>query len=77
MELKDIRERINELNDEMLDLFLERMHLSAEVAEYKRANGLPILDKTREREIRARMAEKGGSENETYVYQFFNTLITR
>ena len=75
MELSEIRERINELNDEMLELFLERMQLSAEVAEYKKANGLPILDKTREREILARMAEKGGAENETYVYQFFNSLM--
>ena len=75
MELSEIRKRINELNDEMLDLFLERMQLSAEVAEYKKANGLPILDKTRERDILARMAEKGGAENETYVYQFFNTLM--
>ena len=59
----------------MLDLFLERMQLSGAVAEYKKANGLPILDKTREREILARMVEKGGAENETYVYQFFNTLM--
>lgn len=75
MELNEIRGRINELNDEMLDLFLERMQLSAAVAEYKKANGLPILDKTREREILAKMAEKGGEENEAYVYQFFNTLM--
>ena len=75
MELKEIRERINVVNDEMLGLFLERMRLSGEVAEAKKAQGLPILDKTREREVLASMTEKGGAENETYVYQFFSTLM--
>ena len=75
MELNEIRERINDVNDEMLELFLERMRLSSEVAEAKKEQGLPILDKSREREVLAKMTEKGGAENETYVYQFFNTLM--
>ena len=75
MELNEIRGRINELNEEMLALFMERMHLSEAVAAYKKEHNLPILDKTREREILAEMIQKGGAEYETYVYQFFNTLI--
>lgn len=75
MELNEIRERINNLNDEMLALFMERMKLSEAVAVYKKEHKLPILDKTREREILAEMIQKGGAEYETYVYQFFNTLM--
>ena len=75
MELNEIRGRINELNEEMLALFMERMHLSEAVAAYKKEHNLPILDKTREREILAEMIQKGGAEYETYVYQFFNTLM--
>ena len=75
MGLNEIRERINVVNDEMLELFLERMRLSSEVAEAKKEQGLPILDKSREREILAKMTEKGGAENETYVYRFFSTLM--
>ena len=75
MELSEIRGRINELNDEMLGLFMERMKLSEAVAAYKKEHGLPILDKTREREILAEMIQKSGAEYETYVYQFFNTLM--
>ena len=55
MELNEIRERINNLNDEMLALFMERMKLSEAVAAYKKEHKLPILDKTREREILAEM----------------------
>ena len=75
MELEEIRKRINELNDEMLALFIERMHLSEAVADYKQEHHLPILDKTRERQILADMIAKGGAEYETYVYQFFSTLM--
>ena len=75
MELSEIRERINNINDEMLKLFLERMKLSESVAEQKRANGLPVLDKTRERQILAEMMEKAGPENEAYVYQFFTEIM--
>ena len=75
MELNEIRERINNLNDEMLALFMERMKLSEAVAAYKKEHKLPILDNTREREILAEMIQKGGAEYETYIYQFFNTLM--
>lgn len=75
MELNEIRERINSLDDEMLALFMERMKLSEAIGAYKKEHNLPILDKTREREILAEMIQKGGAEYETYVYQFFNTLM--
>lgn len=75
MELNEIRNRINEVNDEMLRLFLERMQLSSAVAVYKKDHGMPVLDRTREREILSKMMELGGSENETYVYQYFNMLM--
>ncbi|MBQ6480350.1 MAG: chorismate mutase [Anaerolineaceae bacterium] len=75
MALNEIRERMNSLNDEMLELFMERMKLSEAIAAYKKEHNLPILDKTREREILAEMIQKGGAEYETYIYQFFNTLM--
>ena len=51
MDLKECREKIDQINDEMLRLFCERMEICKNVAEYKMANGLPILNKAREREI--------------------------
>ena len=57
MEIDEIRKRINTINDEMLNLFMERMKLSEAVAEYKKEHNLPILDKTREREILAEMSD--------------------
>ena len=58
MELDEIRERIDTVDENMLALFLERMVLSDRVAAYKRAHSLPLTNKTREREILARVTEK-------------------
>lgn len=46
--LNDIREEINTLDDELLTLIIKRLDLSKEVAAYKKANQLPITDRTRE-----------------------------
>jgi len=74
MELTDIRRRIDEVDDEILALFLQRMDLSEAVAAYKKEHGLPILNRTREREILARLAEKAGAR-ERYVYPLYSTLF--
>ena len=74
MELSDIRRRIDEVDDEILSLFLQRMDLSEAVAAYKKGHQLPILNKTREREILSRMAEKAGAR-ERYVYPLYTTLF--
>ena len=51
MDLQDIREQINEIDEQLVPLFLKRMGLSTEVAKYKQAHNKPVLDKTREREL--------------------------
>ena len=74
MELSEIRARIDAVDDQMLNLFLERMDLAEEVARYKSAHNLPILNKTREREVLANVMEKAGSR-ERYAYHLFATLM--
>ena len=74
MELSEIRDKIDALDDQLLALFLERMALSEDVAAYKNAHHLPILNKQREREVLARMMDKAG-EQERYAYHLFSTLF--
>ena len=75
MELNELRSRINQIDDEMLELFLKRMDVSEAIAAYKKEHGLPITNKAREREILAEMMAKGGPDNELYVYRLFSTLM--
>lgn len=74
MELSDIRTRIDAVDDQLLQLFLERMALSEEVAAYKNEHHLPILNKQREREILAKVTEKAG-DKERYAYHLYSTLF--
>lgn len=75
MELSECREKIDQINNEMLRLYCERMELSRSVAEYKLEHGLPILNKARERDIIYDMTEKAGPEMANYVKVFFNVIM--
>ena len=74
MELSEIREKIDAVDDQLLDLFLQRMDLSEEVAAYKNEHHLPILNKERERAILAKVTGKSG-EKERFAYHLFSTLF--
>jgi chorismate mutase/prephenate dehydrogenase len=51
MNLQELRERLTELDGQLLALVAERQRLSREVAEAKRAEGRGTRDYTREREV--------------------------
>ena len=46
--LDEIRVEINEVDDELLRLIVKRLDLAKDVAAYKKANDIPILDRARE-----------------------------
>ena len=50
MDLKDLREKIDKIDDELIRLFQERMMIAADVAAYKKESGMAVLDKARERQ---------------------------
>lgn len=74
MAIENIRQRINEVDDKLLSLFLERMTLSEDVARSKKELGLPIVNREREREVLARIMEKAGDKDE-YAYRLFSKLM--
>lgn len=74
MELSEIRARIDAVDEQLLQLFLERMELAGEVAAYKSEHHLPILNERREREILAKVTAKAGGM-ERYVCRFYSTLF--
>lgn len=73
-DLPELREEISAINAEMLDLFLRRMEVSGEIADYKKAHDLPILDKSREREIFADVEERAGDLG-NYAHRFFSNMM--
>lgn len=75
MELKDLREQIDRIDRELVPLFIERMHVSSGVAEYKRENGMPVLDASRERALLDKISELSGEEFEEYSRTLYATIL--
>ena len=50
VDLAELRDRINDIDRQILTLYRQRMDVACQIAEYKRAHGLPVLDAARERE---------------------------
>lgn len=74
-DIQDIRAEIDGLNIQMADCLRRRMELSAEVAAYKMAHGLPISDPAREDAILHEMAERVGGEYGDYARRLFSLLM--
>lgn len=51
MTLQECRSQIDAIDHQLVQLFVQRMHLSGEIAAYKKENHLPINVPAREREI--------------------------
>ena len=75
MELKDLRNQIDELDNDLVRLFTKRMELSAQVADYKKANNMPIHIPVREREILQKIAKMAGSDMENYSRVLYSMIF--
>ena len=75
MEISDIRAQIDQVDNELVQLFVKRMGLSAQVAEYKKAHNLPIYAPAREREILQDVAEKAGPDMANYTRVLYSMLF--
>lgn len=75
MDLNNIRERINAIDDQMVELFVERMQMAAEVANAKAEKNLPVLDMRREQAVLERVMEKAGEEFELYINTLYRTMF--
>lgn len=75
-ELDKLREKIDNIDKQLLELFLARMNVCSGVADYKRKSGMPVLDTAREKQVlsnKLKLLKEPGSETE--VYEFFNAIM--
>ena len=75
MDLQESRAQIDGIDDELVRLFERRMALAGDVAAYKREQGLPVSDRTREREIVSRVTQGMDEQNAAYTKVLFSTLF--
>ena len=74
MDLGLIRNDIDKIDKEIVDLFEKRMKLTYEVAAFKIENGKPVYDKKREEE---KLDTLSGLSEDTFNKQAIRELFTR
>jgi chorismate mutase/prephenate dehydratase len=75
MDLLEIRQRIDEIDNRLVELFVERMKITDEVAAYKKANGLPVLDRGREERILDKIALLAGEEFSSDAKELYERIF--
>ncbi|MCL2392472.1 MAG: chorismate mutase [Oscillospiraceae bacterium] len=70
-----LREEIDRIDDELLSLFQQRMDVVAEVAAFKQAADLPVLDNKREAAKHAAISGKVRPDIEPDAHILFDTLF--
>ena len=75
MDIKELREQIDQIDDQMVSLFTQRMEIASQIAQFKRENKLPIFVPAREREKLQDVAEKAGPEMANYTRVLYSMLF--
>lgn len=74
--LSGLREKIDIIDDKILDLINERGQIALEVSRHKQKNSLKIYDPTREKEIEEKLRSKNpGPLSNDYVLSIFKEIV--
>jgi len=76
MDLTELRNELDAIDKEIVELFRRRMETVKMVSEYKRISGTAVLDPKREQEILCRVAQLSGDELSDYTKELFTTLMS-
>ena len=73
-DLNEARIKLNDIDDKIKSLFIERMNIIKDIALYKKQNNLPIFDAKREEEMKERLSKDTGELKEYYL-ELLNTIL--
>ena len=74
-ELQRLRGEIDAIDRDLVELFRRRMAVTRQVGEYKRAEGIPVLDPERERQLLQSKGELAGEELRPAAITLFQTVM--
>ncbi|MCL2070206.1 MAG: chorismate mutase [Treponema sp.] len=75
MDLSEFRQKMDELDKGIVDLFQQRMDLSAEIAKFKQENNIPIYDPARERQKLYDLAGTVQENRQAYITSLYSMLF--
>ena len=76
MEIKDLRNQIDVIDDQLVELYLKRMEIVAEIAKVKKEEGGAINVSSREEEIVARVTSCAPDDLKDHVKTLFSTIFS-
>ena len=75
MDIHELRNEIDKVDSQLVNLFVERMNLSAQIADYKKDNKLPIYVPSREREKLQEVANQAGADMDNYTRVLYSMIF--
>lgn len=75
MDIAELRSGIDTIDQQLTDLFIQRMALSAAIGSYKKERGLPIHVPQREREIIEKLSQMASHELAPYVARLYEQIF--
>lgn len=69
--LEDIRAKIDEVDEQIAELFAERINLVKDVSKLKHEQGLPIEDLKREKEVLEKHSKRFSDPKDRAAYERF------
>lgn len=75
VDLSESRKKIDAIDNQIVDLFKQRMGVAADVAEFKKANGRQPMDESRERALLTRVSEMAGEEFAGYTRRLYSMIM--
>ena len=75
MDIQDMRKQIDAIDAQLVQLFVERMAVSARIADYKKSENLPIFVPAREQEKLVDVGNKAGEDMADYVQKLYATIF--
>lgn len=75
--IKDLRLKIDEIDKNLLDLFIERLQVVKEIGEEKQKNGMAVIDDVREQEVLSHLVERAKNKgvNPEVVRKLWKVLM--
>ena len=75
MNLEECRKEIDIIDKEIVALFVKRMNVAKNVAEYKKATGKAVYDSERERQLLEKVEECAGEEFGDYTRRLYSSIL--
>ncbi len=73
--MKPFRDRINAVDDQIVDLLVERYKIIREVGVFKESNNIPTVVEDRVKEVINRVGDRAGEDFEDIVCEVYALMI--